>query len=165
MNPMRSLSIGTGIIFLLFGIIFVVFPGFIMTFFATFVALAFLVGGVSSLVAYYQSRGTAKGGGMLFMGIVCVVFALICFIHPLAFAQTLTWLVALFVAITGVAQIIGLIAMGPIPGRGFAIVANIPVVILGILGLMWPESIVLYVGISLIIEGVSIIVLSFLATE
>lgn len=165
MNSVRSLSLGTGVILLLLGITFLAFPFVIMTFFASFVGLAFLVGGVSSLVTWYQSRGTAKGGGMLFMGIVCVIFAIACFIHPLAFAETMTWLVALFVAIAGVVQIVSLIAAGPIPGRGFGIVANIPVTVLGILGLVWPELIVQFVGCSLLIEGISIIVLSVFASR
>lgn len=165
MNPMRSLSLGTGVILLLMGITFLVFPFFIMTFFASFVGLAFLAGGVSSLVAWFQNRGAVKGGGMLFMGIVCVIFSIVCFIHPIAFAETMTWLVALLVAITGVAQIIGLISMGPVPGRGFGIAANIPVVVLGILGLVWPELIVQFVGCSLLIEGISIIVLSVFASK
>ena len=47
-----------------------------MSFFATLVGFGMLVAGISSLVVWFNDlRGTGTGGGMLFIGVICVIIA------------------------------------------------------------------------------------------
>ena len=161
MNSSRGLSVGTGIVFAVIGIIFLVFPAFTMSFFATLVGFGMLVAGISSLVVWFNDlRGTGTGGGMLFIGVICVIIAAVCFLHPLALAETVTWLVALAVVVSGIAQICGLVAMGSVPGRAVGIIGSAVVVLFGVLALAWPQLIIQFIGISLLIEGIMIFVMS-----
>lgn len=158
MNMFRTMGIGSGLILIVIGIVFLVFPVFTMAFFALLVGIGILVLGITIIMAWYQDmRGTGMGAGALFSGVVCLIFALVCLIHPLAMATTMTWLVALAVVICGIAQICGLIAMAGVPGRVAGIAGSAVVVLFGVLALLQPELIIQFMGISLLIEGITAI--------
>jgi uncharacterized membrane protein HdeD (DUF308 family) len=161
MNTFRNMGIGSGLILVVIGIIFLAFPAFTMVFFTTLVGLGILVIGISITMAWYKDmRGTGMGGGALFAGVICIIFSLVCLIHPLALATTMTWLVALAVVVCGIAQICGLVAMTGAPGRTVGIVGSAVVVLFGLLALLQPELVIQFMGISLLIEGITAIVMA-----
>ena len=149
MNTFRNMGIGSGLILVVIGIIFLAFPAFTMVFFTTLVGLGILVIGISITMAWYKDmRGTG------------IIFSLVCLIHPLALATTMTWLVALAVVVCGIAQICGLVAMTGAPGRTVGIVGSAVVVLFGLLALLQPELVIQFMGISLLIEGITAIVMA-----
>lgn len=86
----RGTLFGGGIVMVVLGIIFLAFPGFTMSFFTVLAGIGFLAGGISAIVAWWGTREFGGGGGVLFFGILSIIFALVCFVHPLALATTLT---------------------------------------------------------------------------
>lgn len=160
----KGAVIGSGIVMLVFGIVFLVFPAFTLSFLAIMMGIAFLFNGISMLVSWWRGiRGSVLGIASAVMGALCIIFALICFIHPFAVASTLTWLVALCVVIAGVAQLIALLAAKELPGRGLGIIATIIVALFGIFALIWPPMVIQFLGISLVIEGISALILGIVS--
>lgn len=161
----KGALIGSGVVMLLFGIIFLVFPSFTMSFFAVMVGIAFLAGGISMIVSWWKGlRGTSVGVASLVFGILSVIFAIVCFVHPFALAATLTWLIALCVVIAGISQLIALFLASELPGRGIAIVTTILMILFGIFALTWPPMVVQFIGISLLIEGFSALIMGAIAS-
>lgn len=161
----RGTLFGGGIVMVVLGIIFLAFPGFTMSFFTVLAGIGFLAGGISAIVAWWGTREFGGGGGVLFFGILSIIFALVCLVHPLALATTLTWLVALCVLIAGIAQIASLIAMGDFPMRAAAIASTAIMALFGLFALIWPPMVVQFVGISLVIEGVTAFVLGLTSKQ
>lgn len=160
----RGAVMGSGIVMLVFGIIFLVFPAFSMSFFAVMVGIAFLFGGISMLVSWWKGlRGSTAGVASAAFGVLGVAFALVCIVHPLAIASTLTWLVALCVVIAGISQLVALFLASGLPGRGIGIAATVIMTLFGVFALIWPPMVMQFIGISLIIEGASGIVMGLIA--
>lgn len=160
----KGAAIGSGIVMLVFGIIFLVFPAFTLSFLAVMMGIAFLFGGISMLVSWWRGlRDSAVGIATAVFGALSVIFALVCLIHPLAMASTLTWLVALCVVIAGISQLVALILASELQGRGIAIAATVIMTLFGIFALIWPPMVIQFLGISLIIEGVSAVIMGAVA--
>lgn len=160
----RGAAIGSGIVMLVFGIIFLVFPAFTLSFLAIMMGIAFLFGGISMLVSWWRGlRGSAVGTASAVFGVLSIIFALVCIVHPFAMASTITWLVALCVVIAGIAQLVALIMANGLPGRGIAIAATIIMTLFGVFALVWPPMVIQFLGISLIIEGTSAVIMGAVA--
>lgn len=160
----RGAAIGSGLVMLVFGIIFLVFPAFTLSFLAVMMGIAFLFGGISMLVSWWRGlRDSPMGIASAVFGVLSIIFALVCLIHPLAMASTLTWLVALCVVIAGIAQLVTLIMANGLPGRGIGIAATVIMTLFGIFALIWPPMVIQFLGISLIIEGASAIIMGVIA--
>lgn len=161
----RGAAIGSGAVMLLFGIVFLAFPSFTLSFLAVMMGLAFLVGGISMLVTWWKgAKGTPAGTASAVFGALSIIFAIVCLVHPLAIASTLTWLVALCVVVAGVSQLVALAMATGLPGRGIGIVATVVMILFGIFALVWPPMVIQFLGISLIIEGLSAIVLGIVSS-
>lgn len=101
--------------------------------------------------------------GVLATGILSIIFGLLCLLFPLAFAEAVIWFVAIAVIVFGIAQIISLITTRDINGRFVGILGSLIVVICGILALIWPPFVMQFIGASLLIEGITVIVMSLIA--
>lgn len=160
----KGTALGSGAVMTLMGIVLLVFPAFALSFFAVLVGLCFLVAGVAALVTWGRTgRGSSAGAFALVAGILGVVFGLACLFHPLDFAVAVTWLAALFVVVTGIAQLVTLVAAGGFPGRPGALVATVAFTVLGFCALANPTMVVQLIGLSFIVEGVTAIVLGLTA--
>ena len=132
--------------------------------FAMLVGFGILVVGVNATYTWFSTlRGTGMGAGVLATGILSIIFGLLCLLFPLAFAEAVIWFVAIAVIVFGIAQIISLITTRDINGRFVGILGSLIVVICGILALIWPPFVMQFIGASLFIEGVTVIVMSLIA--
>ena len=163
MNPLKGASLVTGVVMLVIGLVFCLFPSSIMSFFTALVGLALLVMSISAIYTWAKGmKGSLLGTGVLVMGIIGLICGFTCLFQPLATASTITWLVALCVVVMGGAQLISLVFATGLPGRGVALAGAALVVIFGICAMVRPAMVVQFIGIALLVEGVSVVLLSFL---
>ena len=160
MNLGKSLPLGTGALMLVIGIVLFAFPGFTMSLFTTIVGIGILVASISAIATWANgARDTLAGTATLALGIIGVLCAIACIFHPLSTASAITWLVCICVVVLGAAQLITMLLSRGMPGRGFGIVTTALVVVFGIGALLRPQLVVQFIGIALIVEGVSSIAL------
>lgn len=161
MTTFRNLGMGVGLVLAIIGIVLFVFPSLSLTVFATIVGLGIMFSGASATIAWAQNlRGTGQGTGALIAGILSIVFGFICIMHPIAFAEALTWIVAVAVIVFAVAQIIGLLTTPDIDGRLIGVIGNLVVILCGVFAFVWPPFIMQFIGASLLIEGITTVVVS-----
>lgn len=166
MNSFRGMGLGSGIILAIIGIILFAFPTLSTMVFAMLVGFGILVVGVNATYTWFSTlRGTGMGAGVLATGILSIIFGLLCLLFPLAFAEAVIWFVAIAVIVFGIAQIISLITTRDINGRFVGILGSLIVVICGILALTWPPFVMQFIGASLLIEGITVIVMSLIAPK
>ena len=161
MNSFRGMGLGSGIILAIIGIILFAFPTLSTMVFAMLVGFGIL----ATYTWFSTLRGTGMGAGVLATGILSIIFGLLCLLFPLAFAEAVIWFVAIAVIVFGIAQIISLITTRDINGRFVGILGSLIVVICGILALIWPPFVMQFIGASLLIEGITVIVMSLIAPK
>lgn len=159
----RNISLGSGIVLALVGLLMLLFPGFSLSFLAVLVGIGILSVALSALSAWGSMlKGTGTGAVILTLGIVMLVIALVCLFHPLATASAITWLVALLVVIGGIAQLLTFTFAAGMPGRGVGIASTLATIVLGVLALIWPPFIMQFIGVACLVEGISLIVIALL---
>lgn len=165
MNSFRGMGLGSGIILAIIGIILFAFPTLIHDVFAMLVGFASSSWAQRDYTWFCTLRGTGMGSGVLATGILSIIFGLLCLLFPLAFAEAVIWFVAIAVIVFGIAQIISLITTRDINGRFVGVLGSLIVVICGILALIWPPFVMQFIGASLLIEGITVIVMSLIAPK
>lgn len=160
MTMFRNISLGTGIVLAILGFIIFAFPNLSLSIFATLLAFGIMIVGANATYTYFATlRGSGIGVGVLITGILCLIFGLFCLLYPFAFGVALEWFVAGAVIAFGIMQLIGLISTPDVRGRFIGIIGSLIVIVFGILAFVWPETIMLYVGISLFVDGITIIIM------
>lgn len=161
MSMFRGMSLGTGVILAILGVIFFMFPVFSMSVFAALVGFGIMVVGVNATYTYFATlRGSGIGFGVMVTGILCIIFGFFCLLYPVAFGEALEWFIAIAVIVFGAFQLIGLITTPDVNGRAVGILGSIIVIIFGVCAFVWPSTIMLYIGISLFADGVTIILMA-----
>ncbi len=153
--------IGAGIITAILGLAVLFVPGLSMVVFSYFVAASFVIWGLTTLVCWMRDlRGVPGGAFVIVFSILDIILGIACFLHPLAFAGAISWFIAALTIVGGIAQI-GILLNNPgkgMPGRWAGWVSSILMIILGISALAYPPLIVQFIGASLLIEGISLVV-------
>lgn len=163
MNTFRSMGLGTGIILAIIGIVLFAYPVSSMWVLAVVAGCGILIMGINAIITWYRGmRGTGAGGGILLMGILTVIFGVLCLISPLAFAEFISWLVTIAIIVFGIAQIVSIATTPSMQGKAIGIIGSIIVVIFGVLAFFWPPLLMQFIGISLIIEGITVIVMALM---
>lgn len=161
----KSNGIATGIIMILIGLSFVVFPAFIGSMFSVFIGAGLCVAAVSGLIAWWNMRKVAPSGGILLFALVDMLLGVICLAHPLATAISLGWVVALCIAGSGILRIIFGISTPYITGVSMvaSVLSGICSVIFGGLAIAMPELLIYFLGAGFIANGAGAIIVSLMA--
>ena len=161
MASFRSMGLGTGIILVILGAVLLFFPALSMSVFAILVGIGILVVGINATITWYRTmRGTGMGSGVLFTGILSIIIGVLCLLNPLGFAGIITWFVVIAVIVFGIAQIVTLVATPNVGGRFVGILGNAIMILCGVLALIWPPFVMQFIGASLLIEGITVIIMS-----
>lgn len=161
----RAVTLVFGIASVILGIVLWTHPNTVMTLLAVLAGALLLAGGISAVNSWNKNmRGTASGIVALTAGILAIVGGASCIISPLATASSFTWLVALTVAIIGVAQLVMMLAT-PVPGKTVGTVCAVLVIVLGVYAMGHPALLVKLLGAAFIIEGASLVVLGVAKAE
>lgn len=166
MNAFRGMGLGSGIVLAVIGLVLFAFPQLSMSIFAILVGVGILVIGLNAAYIWYSTmRDTGTGQGVLITAVLSIIVAIVVIVNPLTFASAITWIVALAVIVFSVAQIISLATTRDLNGKSIGICGSLIVLLFGILSFVWPPFIMQFIGVSLLIEGITIIIMSFVSSN
>ena len=155
MNSSRGAFLITAIIMIIFGIVLIAFPVFAAASFSVMVGVAFALIAISGFVTWLTVRRATGTATVPIVSILCLVMAIVCFVHPIGFASVIGWVVALCTIIGGVCQLLDA-ARAPLArfDKVISIVVAAIVIFFGLCALIHPALLVVYMGIVLVIEGI-----------
>jgi uncharacterized membrane protein HdeD (DUF308 family) len=149
------------------GVMLLVWPRATLTVVAILLGVALVIGGIFRLVEGFTARdasGATRAGDVL-VGLVAVVAGLFCLRHHDETIFLLAFLLGAFWIIHGVADLAVAATSGPMPGRGYRVVAGLFSIAAGAVVLFWPAiSLVLLLTVLaawLLFYGVVLTVLAF----
>lgn len=155
-----------GILIALAGIIVLAWPGLTLVMLAQIAGIGLLAAAVFDAIKWWRIRGTVDGAGWTLVSGICdLILGIMFLVHPIVAAGVISLLVGCFVVVWGGFTIAAGFGMRKIVGSGWGwIVANgIVSVLCGALFLMSPEYFAIYLGIFLIMRGVTMSVLGVTA--
>ncbi len=101
------MSFQAGLLGVILGALILLWPEAVILIFIIIIALWALIFGVMSITAGFRMRSEVIGSGMMIsIGIVAAVFGFILLLMPRASLITMTWILALFLIVFGLMQII-----------------------------------------------------------
>ena len=154
-----------GAILILFAIGTFAFP---ILFLATITILAgagFLLSGAAGVATFFRSRGLPGAGWTLVLSILDTVVGVMMLVHPVAFAPTFPWILGIAFIGFGIVEVVGTTPIGRIvpESRPITIVSGILTVLVGVLFLVWPESLSMWVAAFAALRGITLVVMGFLS--
>lgn len=160
----KSNGIVTGIIMVLIGLVFIIFPALTGSMFSVFIGAGLCVGAISGLIAWWNMRKVMPSGGILLFALVDMVLGAICLAHPLATAISLGWVVALCIAGSGVLRIIFGVSTPYVTGASkvASVLSGACSVLFGGLAIAMPELLIYFLGAGLITSGAGMIALGIM---
>ena len=159
-----GVTVAMGVIMLVLGIIALIGPWFLASIAVELVyAWILLIYGIVQFIYAFKS---ASVGGILFrlvLSIISIITALFLLFYPLAGVFTLTLVLGVYIFLDGVLRVVQAFQLRPFPKWGWVLFNGIVSIILGILiWSQWPRNaswiLGVYVGISLIINGIEAII-------
>ena len=139
-----------GAALVVFAVCTFVAPMLFLEFLTVWAGVSFLFSAVMGFVTY------VKAALDLAMGILIIM-------HPIAFAPVLPWLLGVFFIIFGVLEMVGTAPLRQyVPeSRIIMIISAILTVVVGIMFIIWPASLSIWVAAFALIRGISLIVGGF----
>jgi len=161
-------SIGLSVLMLLAGVLAIVIPPVAGIAVLVVIAWLLLFSGATHLVFAWHTR---TAGGMiweLLLGILYTFVGVYALLHPLAGLASLTLVLAAYLFVEGVLELILSFSLRPLPGSNWLLIDGIVTLILAILiWRSWPSSsewvIGTLVGISMVFSGAARLSLSLAA--
>jgi uncharacterized membrane protein HdeD (DUF308 family) len=160
-----TLSIVWGVLLIVFGVVAIGSP--FLAAVAVDVAIAWLIvlAGIVHLMLAFRTHGAGSMIWKLLVGLAYVFFGAYLILHPVVGVATLILVVASLFLIEGILNIILFFKMRSLGGSSWVLVDGIITLLLGLMIYMqWPSSsawaLGILVGVSMIISGVSRVMLS-----
>jgi uncharacterized membrane protein HdeD (DUF308 family) len=162
--------IALSIVMILTGIVAIAMPGISSVTFTLILGWLLLFNGIVRIVNSFRSKPIRGFWLSLIVGILYTISGVIVIANPIGAVLTLTWLFGFLLIFEGIVTIIS--AFVNKTGRSLAWLLGLDGVITLILGILvlsqWPQSAIwligLYIGISILMSGISLLVIS-LATR
>ena len=165
-----TLSIVWGVLLIVFGMVAIGSP--LLAAVAVNVAIAWLIvlAGVVHLMLAFRAHGAGSMIWKLLVGLAYLFFGAYLIMHPVLGVASLTLVLASLFLIEGILDIILFFKMRAVGGSSWVLVDGIITVLLGLMIYMqWPSSsgwaIGILVGVSMIISGVTRVMLSLAARK
>ncbi len=158
-------SIVWGILLIVFGMVAIGSPALAAVAVNAVIAWLIVLAGVVHIVLAFQSHGAGSVIWKLLVGVAYVAFGAYLIVHPLMGVVALTLMLASLFLIEGILDIILFFKMRPLQGSSWILIDGIITLLLGVMiYAQWPSSsfwaIGILVGVSMIMSGVSRIMLS-----
>ncbi len=155
-----------GILVALAGIVVLAWPGLSLVMLAQIAGVGLLVAAIFDAVAWWRMRKVVDGAGWTLVSGICdLILGVMFLIHPIVAAGVITILVGCFVIVYGGFAIAAGFGMRNLVGSGWGwMVANgVVSIICGLLFLLNPAFFAIYLGVFLIMRGVTMSVLGVTA--
>lgn len=135
---------------------------------ALLVGCLMVAGGIARVIFAFRARGWGLSILCLLLGGLGVAAGLLTIAHPLLGLQFLTLLLAFYLVLEGVTEVMLAFQMRPLPGWGWTLASGVAAVVLGaMIWNQWPVSgawaVGLLVGINLLFTGSSLMGLGMAA--
>ncbi len=152
----------SGIILLILGILGIIFPYFASTMIVWIIAFLLLVGGVVFFIIGFKGGKGAWAG--ILLGVILLAIGILMFAYPQPTLSVMTLIMGIFFTIVGIASFVLAYAVMPHNGWWAPVISGVLSLILGVLIFLgWPSNsewiIGLFVGIDLLLDGISLMVL------
>ncbi len=163
-------SIVWGLSLIVFGMLAIGAPLLAAVAVSGIIAWLIVFSGVIHIVLAFHSHGAGSVIWKLLVGIAYVLFGGYLIMHPLIGVATLTLLLASLFLIEGILNIVLFFKMRALRGSSWMLIDGIITLLLGLMiYLQWPSSsawaIGILVGVSLIMSGISRVMLSLAARK
>jgi uncharacterized membrane protein HdeD (DUF308 family) len=160
-----TLSILWGVLLIVFGILAVGAPFIAAVAVSVAVAWLIILAGVVHLMLAFHAHRAARLIWKLLVGLAYVFFGVYLILHPVLGVASLTLVLALLFLIEGILDVILFFNMRSMRGSVWVLIDGVITLLLGVMiYLQWPSSSVwaigLLVGVSMIISGVTRVMLS-----
>lgn len=153
-----------GVVLLVFAIGTFAYPAVFLDMITIMAGVGFLVAGVSGIITYAQTRYFPGAGWTLLMGVLDIVVGLMMLVHPIAFAPVLPWLLGISFIAFGILEIGGTAPLGmAIPeSRPIIVVSGVLTIVVGIMFVIWPTSLSIWVAAFASVRGITLIAMGFM---
>jgi uncharacterized membrane protein HdeD (DUF308 family) len=163
-------SIVWGILLIVFGMVAIGSPALAALAVNALIAWLIVLSGVVHIVLAFQSHGAGSVIWKLLVGVAYVAFGGYLLTHPLMGVASLTLLLASLFLIEGILNIILFFKMRAVQGSSWVLFDGVITLLLGLMiYIQWPSSSVwaigILVGVSMIMSGVSRVMLSLAARK
>jgi uncharacterized membrane protein HdeD (DUF308 family) len=161
----RGWFIFEGIVFLLIGVVAIVFPFAASIATTIFIGTLLLVGGITTAIRAFGAKGAPYRGSSIALAILTIITGLLLLIFVPAGLLALTLTLAAFFIIQGIFEIVhGMQAKGH-RGRGWLIASGVAGLIVGVLLFLgWPSTAIWAIGtltgINFILTGAALLALA-----
>lgn len=103
----RGMRILEGILSILFGLLFIIMPGFVLSFVMYFIAFWAIIGGIMQIIYAIKLRKEITNEWLaIFNGVITLIFGILVLTNILAGATTLVMVFGIFAIISGILQIV-----------------------------------------------------------
>lgn len=149
-----------GIILILCSFVFLAAPTLSLVTLTAFAGAAFLVSGVFDIINYVRFRkAMGLSGWVLAYAILDILIGFMFLVYPVAFAAVIPWVIGAFFIVFGVFEIFGSFSVkrAGISLWGWTLFSGIVGILCGLMFFFLPETLSLFVGIFIIMRGVTLV--------
>ena len=154
-----------GAILLVFAIGTFGYPAVFLDLITITAGVGFLISGVSGVITYAQTRYFSGAGWTLLMAILDIVVGVMMLVNPLVFAPVLPWMLGITFIVFGILEIGGTAPLGVVvpESRPIIIVSGILTIVVGIMFVIWPTSLSIWVAAFAAVRGITLIAMGFMS--
>lgn len=164
--------VAQAVVSILFGLFLIIWPGTTLVILVYILAAGIALSGIASLVSYARmNKRGQRNGAILITGLLFLVFALIMFLFPEAFASIFSILLGTLLIVSGVASAVRGFSLRDFGGSTWVVmlVVGIIIAIGGVVIIANPfdstATFVLVLGILLVAKGVTDLLTEFASSR
>jgi len=149
-----------GVVLVLCGAAIFCVPGFFLEFLTIGAGIGFLISGIAGIGSYVRVRAYGGNAGFhLFMAILDVLVGFLLIAYPFVFVGFLPWMLGVGFVLFGIAEIAGLMPFSRVvpETRTIAIISGVLSTIVGIMFIVWPASLSIWVAAFVLVRGITLV--------
>lgn len=152
--------VASGVLLVVFAAIVFFAPVFFLELITVIAGIGFLVSAVTGFIAYWKLRCFEGGVGVLLMSVSDFIIAALLLLHPMMSAAVISGFLGIVFVVFGICEIAGTSPIGKLlpETRAVLIVAGILTVVVGIMFVIWPSSLSIWVAAFALIRGITLII-------
>lgn len=154
-----------GLVLTVCGFAIFVAPEFFLEFLTIWAGLGFVVSGVVGFVSYFQLRKVKDGAGWtLFNAVLDLLLGVLLILHPLAFEAIIPWMLGIMFLVFGILEIAGIMPFARMvpETRVIAVISGVLCVLVGIMFIVWPASLSIWVAAFALVRGITLVATGFI---
>lgn len=156
-----------GALIFISGLVVLFWPGLSLVVIAQIAGALLVVGGIFDFVSWRRLRNAGAGSAWALVNALCsLILGLMFLLHPIVTASVIPFIAGIFVAAYGIMAIIAAFNLrGLGSGWGLMLVNGIVSVLCGFMFAFMPESFAIFLGIFLMMRGVTMCVYGLTAPD